>query len=274
MHCSNCRQPGHRVSKCPTKNTDATPEQTKEKDAATETRKKKDTQGAPVKKKAKEVARQKLAVRRPTNGITINAPQTQGSQTGSKHPKGKKDTYKGKGKQLVEEDEGSLDDDSDASDRVAEEVWKLFEDDYFQGNEGSQKKMKLVTEVEAQEDAQMVELGDDEPLASFKKIPRKKMSLVKGQNADQWSNSGKDYVRFSDELRGPVGTKVVFMPTPGLVPFRPPRATPPTNTPPPKPEQRPRAAAAPRSYGFRLSTELKRLSGFKNTAEDPINLGE
>ncbi|XP_074327771.1 uncharacterized protein LOC141665686 [Apium graveolens] len=116
MHCSNYRQPGHRVSKCPTKNTDATPEQIKEKDAATETRKKKDTQG-------------------------------------SKHPKGKKDIYKGKGKQLVEEDEGSLDDDSDASDRVAEEVWKLFKDDYFQGNEGIQKKMKLVIEVEAQEDA-------------------------------------------------------------------------------------------------------------------------
>ncbi|XP_074323846.1 uncharacterized protein LOC141660755 [Apium graveolens] len=286
MHCSNCRLPGHRVSKCPTKKSgenEAAPDEEASK-------KRKDNTTEPVNKSTKEKKRQKLAVRRPQKGIKINEPQTQSSQTGAK--KVNEPPYKGKGKLPMQEEEK---DDSDESEIGEEDVWRLFEQDYtndeadHQEREDAEKcqgiddlieetistfrmKQKKAKAV-AKGGTEGVQLADDEPLAFFKKVPRKKMPLVKGKGADEWEVSGKDYAQFSEKLRGPVGTKAVFMPTPGLVPFRPPRCTPPANIPPTRAKQ---SSSSPekRTYAFRLNTELKRLSGFKNSLEDPINLAE
>ncbi|KAL1823694.1 hypothetical protein ACET3Z_010472 [Daucus carota] len=68
-------------------------------------------------------------------------------------------------------------------------------------------------------------------LAFFKNFPRNKMPLLAGQTED-WQESGRNYVAFQEKLRGDLGFKAVFMPTPGQLPFRATGGTPPVSTPP------------------------------------------
>ncbi|XP_074338078.1 uncharacterized protein LOC141675268 [Apium graveolens] len=63
------------------------------------------------------------------------------------------------------------------------------------------------------------------------KVPKKKLPFVKEAGGDV-VKKGKDPTPFQENLLGPVGYKAVFMPTPGFVPFLPPRSTPEASTPP------------------------------------------
>lgn len=264
MHCSRCRQAGHRVSKCPKENATEAEEKTKHA-------KKKMDAGVPKKTKPRELKRQKLSIRRPQKGIDINEPTeeqpkvlTQASEAGSSKEKGK-------GKMLdtdhIEEEE------EDAEMNTQEYAEKEFADD--EDVEGQEEDV---------EDEGREEEGEEEKgkgaMSFLKMVPRKKMPFVRGEEVDEWDKSGKDYVDFSDKLRGAVGYKAVFMPTPGLLPFAPPRYTPPASTPPDVPQKQKQAkvpsmlstSSGVTRRNTRLSSQKNKLNKFKNTSDDPIDL--
>ncbi|WOG82016.1 hypothetical protein DCAR_0101175 [Daucus carota subsp. sativus] len=103
-----------------------------------------------------------------------------------------------------------------------------------------------------------------------------------------------DHRPFQDKLLGPLGFKAVFMPTPGFVPFLPPRNTPPASTPPNQlppnsgtqesstlpPTIKTTSKAASQSSskasleGSRRSTRLlqKKAFSWTNTPDDPVEL--
>lgn len=108
------------------------------------------------------------------------------------------------------------------------------------------------------------------------KAPRRKLPVLL-EDEDAWERSGQDYASFQEKLRGPTGFKAVFMPTPGLSPFLPPRGTPPALTPPVHEDtfevgQAPSTQQSTNSVG--LTRRATRSSTkFKNIEADPVHLG-
>ncbi|KAL1831585.1 hypothetical protein ACET3Z_001236 [Daucus carota] len=109
------------------------------------------------------------------------------------------------------------------------------------------------------------------------------MPLIQGQTED-WQESGRDYAAFQQKLRGDIGFKAVFMPTPGQLPFRATGGTPPVSTPPVPTTQSSKQAnqedaqvstqQSSSSAPSRRSTRLMSQNSFKfsNTEEDPIDI--
>lgn len=59
------------------------------------------------------------------------------------------------------------------------------------------------------------------------KIPRKKLPFVKDADprGKDFCLDGSNSNHLEESLRGEIGYQAIFMPTPGLLPYRPPRAT-------------------------------------------------
>lgn len=76
-----------------------------------------------------------------------------------------------------------------------------------------------------------VESDEGVALARAFKVPRKFMPFL-NESDEVVEKQVNDHQPFQDKLLGPLGFKAVFMPTPGFVPFLPPRNTPPASTPP------------------------------------------
>ena len=150
-------------------------------------------------------------------------------------------------------------------------------------NEMAEKESEVMGEIVEKED----------PLSFLKTVPRKKFQFQRGEETNEWENMGRDYVGFQQQLRGPTGYKAVFMPTPGMVPFLPPRGTPSASTPPlPKRNEKNDAIVETQqstceatststkqstSSGVtRRSTRLRVKSAFKfkNTEDDPVDLAD
>ncbi|WOH01827.1 hypothetical protein DCAR_0521212 [Daucus carota subsp. sativus] len=197
MHCAICREIGHNRSKCPTKNAAENPHN----DEESEIRRVEEGEAQTREQQENE----------PQNSVQkVQKPKT------AKELRRLKIPIRRKGKEVPSQElpnqgqantvEPTIDQD--------DEVPDLEKDDVNNEPLISNDRGKYVDE-----------------LAFFKNFPRKKMPLIQGQTED-WQESGRDYAAFQQKLRGDIGFKAVFMPTPGQLPFRATGGTPPVSTPP------------------------------------------
>lgn len=259
MHCSLCKQPGHTKGKCPGKPQDdeegessRVEKQGPVKKAAGPVKK----AIGPVKKKAaKEVRRQKLAVRR--KGIQQDQQQNNAQD-------GDQDNQQQNNSQ--EFDQEQQNNEENAPENAMEKS--------DAGNARENAKEKSDEEHAHLEGAHQGESAD--PFAFLTKVPRKKMVADAGAT-DEWEKSGKNYPQFQERLRGPMGYKAIFMPTPGLAKYMAPGNTPPPSTPLGAQQSNTNAAtqqsstSVPKRRSKRMS---KQATAFKNMPDDPVDLAD
>lgn len=144
---------------------------------------------------------------------------------------------------MVEEEAYPLSDMNTQED--AEHEFALSDDGDLFGFSGEDKGEENVEVGNKGKGLENLEVGKDKggepektkhPLPFLSQVPRKKMPWVRGEETEEWVKSGNNYATISNKLRGSIGRKAVFMPTPGHQPFAPPRGTtrgtPPASTPP------------------------------------------